>query len=400
MDNAGRNVRVTLVASALASGLVFLGVSMTRPLLPLLLRQWGASAPTVGVTASLYALLPLVLAIPTGYWIDHVGPRRAALLGSLGLGSALAVVAAAPSERAVAFSQLLAGQGQLVVVLATQAAVVSGASGRQLERNVGLLLVSAAVVRILGPAMGGAIASRWGVLAAFAAAGATTGLAVLPSCLLESRTHAGPAGPARPALTAMARVAGWLRREPVMQATVVVTLGVLLGESVRQVFLPLVLAGRSYGPEVVGAVASAAGLGSIAARPLLGELVQAAGGRWRLAVATLAVTALCAASVPWLEDPWALGVVALVWGAASGLWPSLATVLLAERYRRDEQALALSVRLTANQLAELAGPVTAGLIASQWGLGAAFWATALVCAGLVPGITRWTNGKDEARRRA
>ena len=384
----------TLAASVCASGLVFLGTSMTRPLVPVLLERWGATESTVGFLAGLYALLPLMLAIPSGSWVDRVGPGRASLAGSLGVGVALLAVAVAPSVPSVALSQLLAGQGQLLVVLSTQAASVAGVSGRQLERSVGLLLMSTAAVRMVGPALGGAIAGRWGITPVFFVGGLLTLLGIGPSLLLDRGS--GRAGVfhyredvlTRPALGGLGRALQWVRRDPVMQATFIVTVGVLLGDAVRQVFLPLHLTARGYGPELVGVVASASGLGNLMARPLLSHLTALFGGRWPLAVGTLVAGGLVTGTVPYASGAAVYGLLSFLSGAASGIWPALATVVLAERYPKSEQGLALSVRLCANQVAELAGPAVLGVVASAWGLPLVFWGTAVVSGVLALAVGR------------
>ena len=367
---------------------------MTRPLLPVLLERWGTPESTVGVLAGLYALLPLALAIPSGSWVDRIGPSRTSLVGSLAVGVALLVVALAPSVPSIALSQLLAGQGQLLVVLSTQAASVAGVSGRQLERNVGLLLMSAAAIRMVGPALGGAIAGRSGISYVFLVGALLSAAGIGPSLLLvRDAARTGSAGrrqsaPARAALADLVRALRWVRQDPVMRATFVVTTGVLLGEAVRQVFLPLHLAARGYGPEMVGLVASVAGLGNLVSRPLLGHLTALAGGRWPLAVTTLVVGGLVAGAVPWARGAAVYGLISFLSGAASGIWPALATVVLAERYPRDRQALALSVRLFANQVAELIGPAVLGVVASTWGLPLVFWGTAVVSGVLALAVRR------------
>lgn len=380
--------RRTLIATIAASGLVFLAISMTRPLLPVLLSGAGTPPSTVGVLAGLYALLPLVLAIPSGSWIDRVGAGRAAILGSLGVGLSLLAVAMAPSVPIIGASQLVAGQGQLLVVLATQTASTVRVSGRQLERSVGLLLMSTAAVRMVAPSVGAFAAARLSIPWAFAMAGCVALLGIAPALALE-RADASESPSPRPvdrrhhtATGDVLKALGWIRRDPVMSATFLVTLGILSGEVVRSVFVPLYLTERGHPLEVVGWVASAAGLGNVLARPLLPRLTSVSGGRWPLAVGALVAGGLAIAPFPWVHGVGLYGLLAFVAGAVTGLWPALATVVLAERYPRRDLALALSVRLFANQVAELVGPTLLGMAATAWGLPWVFWGTAAMCGGL------------------
>ena len=57
----------------------------------------ASSAFTVGVLMSLFALLPMVLAVSAGRWIDRVGPRR-----PLALGLSLLAADAAPGDAILA----------------------------------------------------------------------------------------------------------------------------------------------------------------------------------------------------------------------------------------------------------------------------------------------------------
>lgn len=369
-------MRAQMVGASITLAAALAAVSMTRPQLPLLLTALGVTEAGIGALAALFAVMPLLMAIPCGAWIDRVGPGIPAMVGSAGIAASMAIVAAAPAAGSVALSQLLAGQSQLLVVLSAQVAATATSSGRQLDRNVGLLLACAAAAHLVGPATGGMVAGRAGTPAVFAWSAAMGLVALAAAAVLHglerrSGSFGHPCRRRQPVLSGFGEALRWVRGEGAMKAAVVVTLGVVLGETARQVFLPLQLASRSFGPGVVGTVASASGLGSLAVRPATALLVKALGSRWALAVASLFGAGLCAlASSRALSVP-GYATVAFGWGAASGAWPAVATTILSERYGPGRRALALSVRLTANQVAEVLGPVALGLVAGRGGPDAA-----------------------------
>lgn len=379
-------MRGKMVGAVITLAAALAAVSMTRPQLPLLLTTLGVTEAGIGALAALFAVMPLLMAIPCGAWIDRVGPGIPAMVGSAGIAASMAIVAAVPAPGSVAVSQLLAGQGQLLVVLSAQVAATAGSSGRQLDRNVGLLLSSAAVAHLVGPAAGGVVAGRAGTPAVFAWGAGMGVVALAAAAVLHGlERSSGSFGHAsrrpQPVLSGFGEALRWVRGEGAMKAAVVVTLGVVLGETARQVFLPLQLSSRSFGPGVVGTVASASGLGSLAVRPATALLVKALGSRWTLAVASLFGAGLCAlASSRALSVP-GYATVAFGWGAASGAWPAVATMILSERYGPGRRALAFSVRLTANQVAEVLGPLVLGLVAGRVGPDGALAAVGAVLVG-------------------
>lgn len=243
-------------------------------------------------------------------------------------------------------SQLLAGQGQLLAKLFTQPVSLTGVSARQLKPNVGLLLMSTAAVRMAGHALREAIAAQRGIPHEVLAEALLSLPGIGRSLPLDHRSSQRHATGQRKEAPIRATLGA---RQP---ATFIVAIGVLLGEAVGQIFLSRHLTARGYGPEAVGLVGSAAGLGDLIARPVLGQLTVLTGRRWPLAMTPPVVGGLSIGAVPWVSGAAVYGLLSVLSGAISGIWPALATVRLAKPYPRHEQALALP------------GPAVLGLMAS------------------------------------
>src|SRR5205823_3280141 len=83
----------TLIGLGVANHVVLAG---SRIAVSLDALDHGANAATVGVLLALYAVLPMVFAIPAGRLADRIGVRRPMLVGSCGLAAGAALPSIAP----------------------------------------------------------------------------------------------------------------------------------------------------------------------------------------------------------------------------------------------------------------------------------------------------------------
>ena len=86
-----------LIALCVLTHTCFNGTRMTLSLAAL---KWGATPALVGALMALYALLPMLLGLAAGRWVDRIGARRPMLLGTAFLGLGVAVSAAWPARPA------------------------------------------------------------------------------------------------------------------------------------------------------------------------------------------------------------------------------------------------------------------------------------------------------------
>jgi len=60
---------------------IFLAHHVTRPLIPLYLITFGASATVIGAIMAVFTITALVMRIPVGLWIDRIGRKPFLLYG-------------------------------------------------------------------------------------------------------------------------------------------------------------------------------------------------------------------------------------------------------------------------------------------------------------------------------
>ncbi len=150
--------------------------------------QMKAPTITVGLLLSLYALLPMLLSVTAGRWIDRVGTRIPMLLGSLLLGVGLIVPTLWLAIAALFCNSLFVGTGFMLFHLCIQKLTGEIGEGADRMRNFGHLAVGFSVSAFFGPIIAGYLIDRAGAGVSFGASfAASTVLIVVAFALLQWR---------------------------------------------------------------------------------------------------------------------------------------------------------------------------------------------------------------------
>jgi len=121
-------------------------------------------APTyvVGLLISLYALLPMLLSVALGRWIDRVGTRVPMLAGASTLGVAFVVPAVWTTLPSLYATSVLGGVGFLLFHMSVQKLTGELADGPDRMRNFGVLAVGFSISGFFGPISAGYLIDRAG----------------------------------------------------------------------------------------------------------------------------------------------------------------------------------------------------------------------------------------------
>ncbi len=151
--------RRTLLGVVFATILIdFIGFSVLIPVLPLFAERLGASPVQVGLMLSVYALAQLVF-LPVWGWIsDRFGRRPVLLLSLFGTALSFALLALAGDIPTVYLARALAGFFAASVGTA-QAVVTDLTPPSERARGMGLIGAAFGAGMILGPVVGGVLAS-------------------------------------------------------------------------------------------------------------------------------------------------------------------------------------------------------------------------------------------------
>lgn len=369
---------------------------MVKAFVPLFAATLGASLGDIGLITAATALTPMLLAVPVGLVSDRHGIRAVFFFGSLLSVIAYLALWLWPSLSVVLAAQVLAGTGQLMIMLGGQARVAGLAERNEAEKHFSLYTLVASAGQILGPIVAGLLIGFSGYPTLFLCAAA---LGVL-SCLV---TLTVPSIAGKP-LVAPERVSG--RRQAVeqlrtrsMRVAILISCLMSVPEMLRISFLPIYLqdvAGLSV-QELSWVLSLFSGAG-LAARLLMPTLVRTWGRHTLMTVVGLVVVGSLLV-VPLSSSVVLLAFLTAMLGLAFGTGRPLSMALVASSAPPHQFGMAVGLRLTGNRLADFLVPIAFGGAASLAGVWASFVLGAVFVASgtsvLVPAA--WRERKTRGR---
>lgn len=355
-----------------------------------------ASTFTVGVLMALFALVPALLAVRAGRWLDQVGPFRPLLLGTalMTLGALLpsAFPYATADVAPLLVASALLGTGFMYVQLTVQNLVGNLADPARRPAAFSVLALGFSTSGLIAPVASGFLIDSIGHRATFVVVLAL--LSVSLGLLLAHR-HRLPSHRAQ-AVAGETRDAFELIRHSEVRAVLIVSGMISMGWDLQSFLIPV------YGASI-GLTASQIGLvlGSFAAATFAIRLAMPTLARryheWQVLVFTLLVSALAFGLMPLFTSMTPLMAVAFLLGLGLGSAQPNVMSLLHERSPPGRVGEALGLRSTIMNSSHVSLPLVIGAFGSVVGAGAGFWLMAAAMVG--GGWSAWRRLALERPRR-
>ena len=361
-------------------------IYVMRPMITYRAIENGASGFEIGLIASIYALLPLLVAVPMGRWVGRLGEIPLLVIGSLAfivLGISLAFL---NDVLAIAAATAIAGVAHLANVAASQAMVASRSPVQLQDQNFGYFSFSTSLGHTLGPLAGGFIAGSAGVLpksstSAFIFAAVLAALSLMPFLIFKGLQQIRSAEERAAAASIKARD---VMKRPGIKPAIWTSLAVASTNDVLVVILPLV--GTEYGisPVVIGAILSIRSGAAMISRFFLGKSTAKLGSA-RVMNYSIFIAAVLLFAAVYARTPLTLGAAMAAIGFLLGMGQPLTMSIVSKKTPIEERAMAISIRLFGNRFGQFLVPMGAGAIAAPFGSGAVFagLATLIASAGIV-----------------
>lgn len=386
MSTRGSGIALArIIAITVLAHFAFVSARMTGSLYALSNK---ASTFTVGVMIALFALVPMLLAVRAGRWLDAVGPWRPTWIGAVMILAGLLLPAIFPYANAdvapLLVGATLVGTGSMFASMAVQQVVGERADPSRRAAAFSWLALGASVSGFSGPVISGLLIDRLGHQATF-------GFLVLVSIallllvwrnreLLPTRSGAerGPE-PLHPLEL--------LRHRPLRHVLVVTAL-ISMSWDLQTFMVPV--QGNRVGLTasevgfILGAFATATFL-IRAAMPWLSRHVR----EWSLLTFTLFTAMTAFALFPLFASLVPLMIVAFLLGLGLGAAQPNVMSLLHERAPAGRVGEALGLRTTIMNSSHVVLPLAFGAFGSVLGVTAMFWAMALVVGAGGVAATRW-----------
>ncbi|KWT57853.1 MFS transporter [Streptomyces albus subsp. albus] len=358
-------------------------VSMARPAVSYRALALGADERAIGVITAVYALLPLLVAVPLGRRTDHGRCAPLLVLGVALITGGCALSGVAGSLPAMAAWSGVMGLGHLCFVIGAQSIVARRSAPDERDRNFGHFTIGASLGQLVGPAAAGLVVSEHdGAMgptsaAALLVAGGLAAFSYASLWRLEDRPERRAAAPGaawpaqdRTAASPRTSVRAILRTRGV-PAGIFMSLAVLSATDILTAYLPVVGEDRGIAPATVGALLSLRAAATIACRLVMTPMIRLLGRTALMAGSCGLAGLLCAG--PALPVPvWALALMLAVLGFCLGVGQPLSMTTVVQAAPEAARSTALALRLTGNRLGQVAAPATAGLLAGLAGTAAPF----------------------------
>jgi MFS family permease len=356
---------VTLNALAHLS---FVGSRMTTSLFALWL---GASEVTVGVCMSLFAALPMLLAVAAGRLIDRTGPQRplAAAFAALACGNALPFFF--PVLEALYLSSTLIGTAFMLVHIAMNSVIGAHGSAERRAVNFSWLALGFSISGSLGPIIAGLAIDQVGHARAFFVLALFPALGLL---LLLARRRPLPQ-PERLSAPPGSGVFD-LFRIPGLRNTFIVSGLLAMGWDLYSFLIPLYGARLGFPAATIGTIMATFALATFVIRLGMPLLIRRLRSKQVIFMA-MGVAGSCYVLFPFVESLPLLMALSFVLGLGLGCAQPIIMSLLYEASPPGRQGEAVGVRTTMLNASHTVIPLASGAISAAVGMNPAFWVLAV-----------------------
>jgi MFS family permease len=336
----------------------------------------GASAAVVGFLIALFALLPMLLSVPTGRLADRIGVRRPMRWGSIGCFVAAALPVVWPGLPALFIASALAGVSFMLYQIPAQRA--TGEFGTEADRaaNFSWLAMGYAASGFVGPLIAGFAIDALGYRFAFVVLAL---LPVVPIAILARYHLAVPHGHAYSAAKIRGSMLDLLRHRG-LRRVYVINGAFAIGWDLHTVFVPIYGSRVGLSAAQIGAILSSFAAATFVVRLAMPLIVR----RWteaKMIVAALLCGGVVYLVFPFVTSATALVVLSFVLGLALGAGQPIVLSQLHTIAPPGRVGEAVGMRMSLIQAMSVAVPLFFGALTSSVGILPVFWTVGLAIGG-------------------
>ncbi|MEW5422383.1 MFS transporter [Amorphus sp. 3PC139-8] len=364
---------INLVAVRAPVFLFFFAEEMARPFLPSYIQSFAK--PIAGLSIEMVISLPIVifmaivaLAQPTLNGITE----RAGRGRSLRTGALLALIGYVGTAYAWGMVPLIVFRSVTAIGLATvfvsaQGYIVDRTGAQNRARGIGLFVSGIMVAMLCGPPIGGILADRLGIAAAFLVSAAMCLAAYL--CALVALSGDRPNPTAAIGGVSIRQIGSVLKRPQMLTLLVGCALPakmLLIGFCFY--YLPLSLSSAGFDPATIGRVLMLYGLAMVVVIPLVSRLSDDGGRRVSFVVVGALLSGLAIAHLYLWPAPWGAALAVLQVGIAQGLSTTPQSALVGELGARYVPSLSQGSLYGVFRFIERSGTaIGPAIVAFLWG---------------------------------
>ena len=362
-----RIVVITILAHATFNG--------SRVTIALYALSLGASPFDVGVLLSLYAALPMFLAVPCGQMVDRRGVRVPLLASCTLLAVSVALPGVWTGMRALYFAAAGVGTAFMVVHIAVQHVVGDMSAPEDRQANFGWLSVGFSTSNVIGPAFAGVAIDQVGHTHTFLLIVTYALAALLGVWLLRANLSHAPHASDRPSTSRVAE----LLVDPELRRIFLVTGLLASAWDLFSFAMPVHGTAIGLSATTIGLILSSFAFATFVVRlilPWIGRRVR----EWTMITATFVIAATAYGLLPAVESVTYIALTAFLLGFGLGATQPSILALTFARTPKGRAAEALGVRSVMMNASHTFLPLAFGGVGAAVGMSPIFGVMAMALA--------------------
>lgn len=359
--------------------------------------ELGLPVLWLGVIFSSFALLPVLVAIQVGRFIDRGNDALAAWIGAAVVGlSCIAFGFLPTSPIMIALIMAGFGLGYMMLMISLQVLCIRSAKVEAREQAFGNYMAANAVGQGLGPFIVGWLGGNatipdtapiYGLAMAFGVAMMVLAFTLRPAPASAVASTEAPNTP----LKEIVRIPGLLA---LMFASVMA----ITAQDMVSFYLPLLGTERGIAAAYVGAILTVRSVASLVSRLLYAQIVRRV-GHWPLMVIMMAGSAAAFVVMALPVPVWVMFVAGAVMGFGLGVATTLSITMVVQIAPPEIRATVMTLRISGNRVGQILLPLVASLIAVATGAWGILAMTALTLAASSAAVQQASPYSQPLRRK-
>lgn len=374
-----------IIAIVMLAHMGYVSARMTASLYALANKT---STFTVGVILAMFSLVPMLIAVPAGRWLDEVGPWRPTFTGMVMMVAGLALPALFPYATAdvapLLVSAGLVGTGCTLVMLSGQRAVGERADPNHRAAAFSWFALGASVSGFVGPVASGILIDSLGHRATFAVLVIVMLMAIV--ALRRNRALLPPREGARRSVEPRHPIE-LLRLTPLRRVMIATAL-ISMAWDLQTFVVPVHGTHVGLSAKQIGLVLGSFALATFVIRLAMPRLSRRF-NEWQVLTATLFMSSLAFLLFPFFDSMGPLMGAAFALGLGLGAAQPNIMSLVHSRSPDGRVGEALGLRTTIINSSQVVLPLVFGAFGAVLGAAAMFWSMAIIVAVGGVAAQRW-----------
>ncbi|HEX9389877.1 MAG TPA: MFS transporter [Usitatibacteraceae bacterium] len=332
-----------------------------------------ASALTVGTLVALYALLPALLSVTVGRWIDRIGLNQPMLIGSIGVGAGTLLPFILPGLATLYFTSVIVGVSFMLINISAYHAVGEMSSPEERPINFSYVALGFSTSAFIAPLLAGIGIDQLGYRATFLILALFT---VLPIMALSMRLLPPP----RKHITHVQASRGdvfELLRETEMRRLFIAMAILTVSWDIYGFAIPVHGSRIGLSASQIGIVMGAFAAATFAVRlamPFIAQKMKP----WSLLTVSLLIAGTSYVAIPFTDSVGVLMALMFLLGLGLGAPQPMVLTLLHESAPAGRAGEALGLRTTLINTSQTVMPLVFGAVGTAVGMMPLFLAMATV----------------------